>query len=230
MLKISEKQRFLELGKVYLAITKDSIDLSPGSEVVLRHQTWTDYEAMLTSRQDNAGIKIYFDGCTQEIHLMAPLPEHGNKSDTLTDLVKVLLRKQGKDWHCFDPITLKRQGLKGIEPDTCFYIDNREAILGKSQIDLEFDPPPDLAIEIDGTSLTKPTDYADIKVPELWIYRDRTLSIYLWVDDQYQSSTVSEIFPNIPVIELLPHYIEMAWKEGSSVAIRKFEEAINQTN
>ena len=212
---------------MYLTITKNLIDLSAGSEVVLRHQTWTDYEAILVSRQDNAAIKIYFDALTQEIQLMAPLPEHGNKSDTLTDLVKVLLKKHGQDWQCFDPITLKRYGLKGIEPDACFYIENRRAILGKAQIDLEFDPPPDLAIEIDVTSLTRPEDYADIKIPELWLYRDRTLLIYLWDGQQYQASTVSRLFPIIPVIQILPQYVEMAWNKGSSIAIREFEQVIS---
>jgi Uma2 family endonuclease len=212
---------------MYLTITKDSIDLSPGSEVILRHQSWTDYEAILASRQDNAAIKIYFDAFTQEIQLMAPLPEHGNKSDTLTDLVKLLLRKYDQDWQCFDPITLKRYGVKGIEPDTCFYIDNRQAILGKSQIDLACDPPPDLAIEIDITSLTKPEDYAEIKIPELWFYRDRSLLIYLWDGERYTESLASKLFPLIPVVQLLPPYVEMAWTQGSSVAIREFEKSIS---
>jgi Uma2 family endonuclease len=212
---------------MYLTITKDSIDLSPGSEVILRHQSWTDYEAILASRQDNAAIKICFDALTQEIQLMAPLPEHGNKSDTLTDLVKVLLRKYDQDWQCFDPITLKRYGVKGIQPDTCFYIDHRQAILGKSQIDLACDPPPDLAIEIDVTSLTKPEDYAEIKIPELWFYRDRSLLIYLWDGERYTESPASQLFPLISVIQLLPPYVEMAWTQGSSVAIRAFEKSIS---
>jgi hypothetical protein len=59
-----------ELGIMYLTITKDSIDLPPGGEVVLRHQTWADYEELLANRQDNAAIKIYFDGRTQEIQLI----------------------------------------------------------------------------------------------------------------------------------------------------------------
>jgi Uma2 family endonuclease len=212
---------------MYLTITKDLIDLSPGSEVILRHQSWTDYESILASRQDNAAIKIYFDALTQEIQLMAPLPEHGNKSDTLADLVKALLRKHDQDWQCFDPITLKRYGVKGIEPDTCFYIDNRQAILGKAQIDLAFDPPPDLAIEIDVTSLTRPEDYAEIKIPELWFYRNRSLLIYLWDGEKYIESPSSKLFPLISVIQLLPQYVEMAWTQGSSVAIREFEKSIS---
>ncbi|MEM8809214.1 MAG: Uma2 family endonuclease, partial [Cyanobacteria bacterium P01_G01_bin.38] len=102
---------------MYLMITPQSIDLSPGGEVVLRHQTWADYEALLESRQDNAAVKVYFDADLHEIRLMAPSPNHGNRSDTLTDLVKALLRHQGQDWHSFDPITLKRFQKKGLEPD-----------------------------------------------------------------------------------------------------------------
>jgi Uma2 family endonuclease len=88
---------------------------------------------------------------------------------TLADLVKALLRHQRKDWEAFTPITLKRVDQQGVEPDYCFYIENRDQILGKERIDLENDPPPDLVIEIDLTSTTNPEDYQAIGVPELWI-------------------------------------------------------------
>ncbi|MEL7315430.1 MAG: hypothetical protein AAFN08_10790 [Cyanobacteria bacterium J06559_3] len=40
---------------------------------------------------------------------------------------------------------MKKSGVPGVEPDACFYIKNVVAILGKPRIDLESDPPPDLA-------------------------------------------------------------------------------------
>ena len=208
---------------MYLTITPDSIELSPGGEVILRHQTWLDYENLLTSRQDNAAIKLSFNGSTGEIRLVAPLPEHGKKSDTLSDLVKALLRFQGRDWESFDPITLQRFLRRGIEPDTCFYIQNRLTILGKERIDLEVDPPPDLAIEIDLTSSTDPQDYEAIAIPELWIYRDRVLYIYGFDGQQYQASETSLTFPEFSIKSLLPPFVEQVWQTGSSVALRAFE-------
>lgn len=208
---------------MYLTITKTSVDLPPGGEVILRHQTWADYEELLESRQNRAAIKIYFDAKTQEIRIMAPLPGHGKKSDTLSDLVKILLRYQGKDWESFDPITLKRLEQKSVEPDACFYIQNRAAILGKDRIDLETDPPPDLALEIDFMSSTKPEDYQLIRVPELWIYRDQNLYIYLFDGQQYQESLNSPLFPELSIRRLIPEYVEHAWQEGSSIALRAFE-------
>jgi len=212
---------------MHLTITKNSIDLPSGGEVILRHQTWLDYQALLTSRQDKAAIKIYFDATTHEIRIMAPLPEHSKKSDTLSDLVKSLLRHLRKDWESFNSITLKRFEKKGVEPDACFYIQNREAILGKERIDLENDPPPDLALEIDLTSFTKLEDYTAIGVPELWIYRNQTLNIYLFDGQQYQDLK-SSVFPTIPVKELIPIYVERAWNAGSSVAPREFENMLKE--
>ena len=155
---------------------------------------------------------------------MAPLPGHGKRSDTLTDLVKSLLRHQGQDWEGFDPITLKRFQQKGVEPDQCFYIQNRQAVLGKDRVDLEHDPPPDLALEIDLTSLTPIQDYEEIGVPEVWIYREQKLHIYVLDGEDYHEQEESPLFPGIPVKQLIPEYVERSWSEGSSVALRAFEQ------
>lgn len=177
-----------------VTISRDRIALSPGSEIVLRHQTWADYELLLTNRLDQAALKLYFNAETQEIRVVAPLPGHGNRSDSLTDWVKALLRHQNRDWHSFDPITLKRFGISGVKPDACFYIQNRQAILGKERIDLAVDPPPDLVLEIDQTSSTQPSDYQALAIPELWIYRQQELLIFQWNEPQYQESNESSVF------------------------------------
>ena len=109
------------------------------------------------------------------ILLMSSLPEHGNEVDggercfvsslsnrhvdVISDVVKALLKHQGKDWQSFHPITLRCGKQPGLEPDACFYIENYQAILGKRKLDLSIDPPPDLAIEIDVTSFTRIEEY-----------------------------------------------------------------------
>ena len=193
----------------------------------MRHQTWADYEDLLQSRQDNAAIKVRYNAQTQEIRLMAPLPKHGKDSDVLSDLVKALLRHLGRDWESFDPITLKRFGAAGLEPDWCAYIASREAILGKERIDLDVDPPPDLALEVDSASTTTTEDYEPLRVPELWIYRNNTLEIYVFDGRHYRESPHSPTFPGIAVRTLIPEYVRRAWQAGSSVALREFEAALS---
>jgi Uma2 family endonuclease len=208
---------------VHLTITPEGVKLSPGGEVILRHQTWADYEDLLSCRGDNAAIKVHYDARSQEIRMMAPLPRHGKDSLTLSNLFQALLQHVGLDWEGFDPITLKRFGEVGLEPDKCFYIKNRTAILGKERIDLESDPPPDLAIEVDATSSTRPEDYEPMGVPELWIYREHSLLIYLFDGKHYREALESPTFPGLPVRQWVPTFIQRAWQAGSSVALREFE-------
>ncbi|AFZ26660.1 hypothetical protein Cylst_4587 [Cylindrospermum stagnale PCC 7417] len=204
-------------------ITQDIIELAPGDELILRFRTWNDYENLLTRRQNKAGLRIKYNSATQEIRIMSPLPGHGKNTDILADLVKALLRHQGKDWEAFTPITLKRANQQAAEPDYCFYIQNRERILGKERLDFEIDPPPDLVIEVDLTSTTKPEDYQAIAPGELWIYRRNNLLIYQFDGGQYQESQSSCNFPDFDVKKLIPHYVERGWQVGSSVVVREFK-------
>jgi len=213
-----------------LTVSRDYIQLPPGSEVTLHYQTWTDYEALLASRREDAAIKIRFNGHAQQIELRSPVAGQSHRVDTLVDLVKALLRHQKRDWDSYHPVTLKKLQEAGAEPDACFYIEDWPAVLGKDRIDLTVDPPPDLAIEMDMTSLTDlETDleiYQALQIPEVWIYRQQRLSIHELTDEGYGDRPTSPTFPAVDVKALLPTYVERAWEAGSSVALREFEERL----
>jgi len=209
-----------------ITISPETLSLEAGSEIILRHKTWEDYEDLLAIRQDKNLPKLYFNAKTQEIRLISPLASHGKRVDTLRDLVKALLNFEGKDWDCFDPITLKQLQRAGVEPDTCFYIENRQVILGKERINLTVDPPPDLVIEVDFTSVTNLGSYSPLAIPELWIYSPGDLKIHIFENDDYQEKSQSNLFKHWDIKTLFPNYIEMAWFKGSSVALRAFEEDI----
>ncbi|MGK7889467.1 MAG: Uma2 family endonuclease [Leptolyngbyaceae cyanobacterium] len=207
-------------------LTATKIDVSPGGEVILRSQTWDDYESLLKTRRQQPALKISYNASTQEIRIMSPLPKHANRSAVLADLVKVLLRVSNSDWQDFDPLTLKKMQQRGLEPDHCFYIANYQKILGKERIDLAVDPPPDLAIEVDVTSFSSVGDYEAIAIPELWIYRYQSLKIYCFTSGQYLDVDGSAIFPQLPLKQMIPLYVERAWTQGASVALREFEQEL----
>ena len=114
----------------------------------------------------------------------------------------------------------------GVEPDTCFYIENRQVILGKERINLTVDPPPDLVIEVDFTSVTNLGSYSPLAIPELWIYSPGDLKIHIFENDDYQEKSQSNLFKHWDIKTLFSNYAEMAWFKGSSVALRAFEEDI----
>ncbi len=96
-------------------------------------------------------------------------------------------------------------------------------LLAKNRLNLELDPPPDLAIEIDITSRTKLDNYRLLGVPELWRYTHSGLQINLLRDGEYVKSSTSANFPDIPIIKLVNRYIKQSQQVGRSQAIREFK-------
>lgn len=173
--------------------TKETkIQLTPGA-IATFPGTWQQYKALSEQLGDRAAVKIKFR--LQQIKLMNPLPQHGRKASLFADIVKMLLFKQGKRFEAFTPITLELPNESGIEPDYCFYIDNLDRLDNLDRIDWTTAPPPDLAIEIDVTSYTNIADYLPYRIPEVWIYKNNQLNIYLYNGQDYQQSN-SLLFPD----------------------------------
>ncbi len=87
---------------------------------------------------------------------------------------------------------------KGLEPDECYYLRNEPRVRGKTQIDLEFDPPPDLAVEVDVSrgSLNRLESHAGLRVPEVWRYTKGHLVVHQLQDDgNYAIQPTSRNFP-----------------------------------
>jgi Uma2 family endonuclease len=207
-------------------ITPDKIDF-PAGTLLQFPGTITDYEEILAQLGDRSIPRVRFRD--NYILLMSPLPEHGKEISIIVDLVKALLRHQNRDWDSFHPITLRYGKKPGLEPDACFYIENYQAILGKRKLDLSIDPPPDLAIEIDVTSFTRIEDYIPLAIPEVWIYKQDKLNIYQFENDSYLATDTSRVFPNFPVKQTIPQYVNRAWSVGSSVALREFEGLLSKS-
>ena len=205
-------------------ITPDKIDL-PAGTILQFPGTVADYEQLLDQLGDRPIPRIRFRD--NHILLMSPLPEHAKEIDVIVDLVKALLRHQNRDWDSFHPVTLKYGKRPGLEPDACFYIENYQAILGKRKLDMSIDPPPDLAIEIDVTSFTRIEDYISLAIPEVWIYKSHELQIYRFTDNHYIETDTSLIFPDFSIKDIVPHYVDLAWQVGSSVALREFSQTLS---
>ena len=90
---------------------------------------------------------------------------------------------------------------------------------GRRRIDLNVDPPPDLAIEIDVTSTSelKKRSYEALGVPELWIYDGLSLEINVLRDRQYVKSSSSPIFPNFPIVEVIPRYVAISQVDDHAI-------------
>lgn len=185
------------------------LSVPPGQRVLLKDVSWQEFETILEEMGEHRASKLAYDKGTLEI--MNPLPEHEANKEIIGDLVKALLEELDIEFLTLGSTTFKNQDMaQGIEPDQCFYIQNEAVVRGKKRIDLAFDPPPDLAIEIDVTSRTHPSLYEALKVPELWRFEKGKLQINVLVDDSYVESNSSPNFPGLPLIEVIPNYVEQS--------------------
>lgn len=197
------------------------IIVNPGQQMLLKDISWQQLENILEEMGERRAARIsYSDGW---LEIMVPLPEHEKDKELIGDLVKLLLDQLEIDFEPFGSTTLKNERMRqAVEPDTSFYIQNQAAVIGKNRIDLNIDPPPDLAIEIDITSRTRFDNYEILGVPELWRYKQQGLEIFLLQEGKYVKSQSSPNFPNIPIVELVNEYVQQCLTIGRSQAMRNF--------
>ena len=208
-----------------MTITPISLRLEPGQTAILQPVSWQRFEEILAELGDRRSSRIAY--ANKVLEIMAPLPKHERAKVLLADLLKALLKAQNRRWEPLGSTTFKREDMAaGIEPDDCFYIQNTQAVIGKERIDLATDPPPDLALEIDVTSNTELSAYQALRVPELWIYKDSKLKIYV-LQGKYIESKTSPIFPDVAIADIIPRYMQRAMEVGVSQALEEFEALLN---
>ena len=198
-----------------------AIALSAGSRISIPNLTWQDFEQILLDAGERRNTRMTYYKGTLEI--MSPLALHERPHRIIADIVKTILEMQERDWEDFGSTTFKRPDIAGVEPDTCFYVQNAELVRDCTNMNLAIYPPPDLAIESDVTSKTALNAYVSILVPEVWIYSDRRLAIHILQGDHYIQTDTSLLFPNLPLTELIPSLVEQAIKLGTSRMLRSLK-------
>lgn len=212
-----------------VTIPVNTIELTPGSVVAIHNVSWAQFESILDSLGEQRRTRIaYYDGI---LEIMSPLPAHERPNRIIGYIVTVLLDAGDRPWEDFGSTTFRRQkNMAGLEPDTCFYIDDhadqvRECMMS---MDLEVYPPPDLAIEADLTSKTRLDAYRGIGVCEVWIYAEGKLTIHVLQDGEYVESETSPTFPNRAVTDLIPEWVAQALQTGSSQLLKTLRRQLTE--
>ncbi|MEH1900774.1 MAG: Uma2 family endonuclease [Nostoc sp.] len=196
--------------------------MSAEQRTVLHNISWETFEALLRDTGEHRGSRFAYDCGTLEI--MTPLFEHENSKSNFSNFILVLAEELEIEIRSAGSTTLKRKiSKRGIEPDTCYYIQNELAIRSKETLDLENDPPPDLAIEIDITSssVNKLGIYSALGVTELWRYDGQNLKFYQLIEGQYVECNFSIAFPLVSVSEI-SRFIEQSKSMGEIALLKSF--------
>jgi hypothetical protein len=199
------------------------IQVIPGQRLILDNISWQEFEEILEDLGEHRHSHIaYYRGV---LEFRMPLPGHERAKVLISHLLVVLLEELNLDWESLGSTTFKSQAMQaGIEPDDYFYIQNYQAMIGKQRLDLAVDPVPDLAIEVDFTSVTQVSAYQALQVAEIWCYKKGKLEISVLENGQYINSLTSRIFSSVPVIEGISLCLEKSEEMPMSALRREFRE------
>jgi Uma2 family endonuclease len=179
----------------------------PGeTRVLLENITWQTFKTMLAEMGSERANKIsYRQG---NIEVMTPLKPHESSNRLIEVFVGVLCEELGLEVNRVGSLTLTRDELLVRE---------------KENIDLAFDPPPDLVLEVEYSrpKIDKFKLYAAMGIPEFWHYNGTTLRVYILANGQYSETQTSPTFAVIPIKEI-PRFIEESKKIGQIAVTRAF--------
>jgi Uma2 family endonuclease len=138
--------------------------------------SWQTYETLLEELSDRRLRLTYNHG---NLEIMAPSPEHEFSKKVIGRFVETLAEESDLDIYPLGSTTFKRPELSGVEPHECFYIRRIAAVKGKKRLDFTQDPPPDLILGIDVTSSSshRLQVYANLAIPEVWVYDGSSLVV-----------------------------------------------------
>ena len=174
------------------------------NRILMEGIRWETYKALLEDLGERQ-LRLTYDEGLLEIMTLSSTHEMykrllGRLLETLTLVMRIPIRSIGST-------TLKPELVKkGLEPDECYYVLNESQIRGKLEIDLDVDPPPDLAIEVDisRSTINRLNIYAALGVPEVWRFDGHTLHVYhLQAKRTYVEAEASLNVPAFPVREIV---------------------------
>jgi Uma2 family endonuclease len=197
--------------------------------LILYGVPWRTYERALRTFSDRPGVRLAYDRGALEIMTLSH--EHENRGRLLARLVVALTEELDLPLKEGGSTTFRRRRRqRGIEPDDCYWIANEAIVRSKDKIDLRYDPPPDLALEIDVTrsSIDRLSIYAALRIPEVWRQQGQVLDFHiLGSDGKYAVCSTSRAFPTIASADLLP-FIAMRGQLDANAIVRQFRTWVRQ--
>ncbi|HWG46587.1 MAG TPA: Uma2 family endonuclease [Gemmataceae bacterium] len=179
--------------------------LEPRQRFVLWNVGWDAYEKIVDALNEQH-VRVTYD--RGDIELMSPLPIHEAIKVWFGHFMLVLAEELDFPVRGVGSPTFRRRILdRGLEPDDCYYLASAAKVVDWVTLNLDRDPPPDLALEVEITSscLDRMGVYAGLGVPEVWRFEGEQWHIHLLgIAGTYQESSSSAALPYLPIPEIMP--------------------------
>src|ERR1051325_2288145 len=201
-----------------------AVSYEPPQHLVLDGVSWNAYEMMLRELEGRR-FRITYDRGSLEIMALSHRHEFGKT--LLGRFVEGMTLELDIPIHPGGSTTFKDELLeRGLEADECYWIQNEPRMRKKRDFDIEVDPPPDLAIEVEITrsALDRMGIYAALRIPEVWRFDGARLRVFiLGAHGKYKEKDQSRAFPFLPLKEIERFLLDTE-AENHTALMRSFHE------
>lgn len=185
--------------------------------VVLHNVSWQTYQALLADIGEHRAARLAYKHGILEIKMLSKLHELINR--LLERIITTLTEELGMSVLPLGSTTFDQEEAgQGVEPDSCFYIQNAELV--NPEDDAPLDLPPDLVVEVDITSSSRSRlgIYKIMGVPEIWRYNRHGFTILQLHESAYVECGSSLTFPQISA-EFLKALVERGKQANNQNAV-----------
>jgi Uma2 family endonuclease len=212
----------------HLEVLEATEHMPLGSILVVHDFSWDDYELLIQDLDGRRNPRLSYD-CGR-LEVVSPTRWHESYDRLIDGFVREFCEAHGLEVEAYGQATWKLKAVgKGSEGDCCYYIQNARKVIGKDEIPLESNPPPDIVVEIDLTtdSRRKFGIYAGLGVPEIWIFDGKSFYFYELVDAKYREIPASKCLPGLTGAPMLEAFA-IARTHGQTEALKAFRRLIRK--
>jgi len=189
---------------------------------VLEGVRWNTYKSLL---KDVGERHLFFTYDSGTLEIMAPSGRHEHDKAFISRLLDVYALEMEIRTVCFGSVTIQRKDLlKGLEPDCCYYVKRELEMSAKRDLDFSVDPAPDLVIEIERSRRISKREAicAALGVPELWLDDGKSLRVLQLKYGVYEKCDRSLNFPKLPIKEF-ERFLRQASTKRQYDILREFQ-------
>lgn len=185
--------------------------------VILHNVSWQTYQVLLADMGEQRAARLAYDCGILEIKMSSKLHELINR--LLERIITTLTEELGMSILSLGSTTFNRgEAGQGVEPDSCFYIQNAESV-NPEDAQPPLIPPISLSkLDITSSSRSRLHIYKIIGVPEIWHYNRQGFAILQFHGGEYVKCESSLTFPKISA-EFLKELIEQGKQAKNQNAV-----------
>lgn len=169
---------------------------------VMGRVSWDSYLKIGDALEDQPGLRLIY--CDGRLAFEGKSRRHDWFAERLAEFVKAMARGLGIPWEDAGQATYRSEKTNaGLEGDKTFYFDEHAVLMrGPADIDLDVQPPPDLAIEVEVSHSAEAAidAWGRLRVPEVWRFQPKSSRFMILVrrdDGSYSQSDRSLAFPTL---------------------------------